>query len=435
MPMPSNEAPTASFTHSSKRSRATALRVGLGALAVATVLSSLYPGAAAPVAAASSCTGWTSQVEPPRTIRVLRTSTGRIQRVKFRRYVAEVMASGEWPTRLHMVTLETGAVATKQYAWYYAMKGHHRPYYRVNRRCYDVRDDTADQLFRPEQARPSGRQKRAIRATWGLTLRKYGRFFLTGYRAGGTASCAADANGWKLYALSVEACARQGWSRERVQRTYLGPKLSFVWSPRVGPILSEPVIYLRAGSSMPDDAVTVSWKPDVASAGVSSYTLQRRVGRASWQSVSLPRPHARKIRVWVKTGVANRFRIRATDEHGRTGPWSYSAGRTAAIRGPVGLHLSTTRLIAARAQHASWARARFTGRSVALVARTGPGAGRAKVFMDGRRVATVDLERPTATSRELVWARNLGRAMPRTIAVAAADKGSTIDFRGFYVLR
>ena len=270
-----------------QRPRRSVWRAGLGTLVVATLLTGSSLAAPAPVEAGSSCTGWSSQVVPPRTIRVLRTTIGRVQRVPFRRYVAEVMASGEWPSRLHMVTLEAGAVATKQYAWYYAMNGHHRPYYRHDGHCYDVRDDTADQLYRPERARPSGRQTRAIDATWGLTLRKYGRFFLTGYRAGVASTCAADANGWKLYALSVEACARQGWSRQRVQRTYLGPSLSFVWSPRVGPILNEPVIYLRAGNSMPDDAVSVSWKPDVASSGVSRYTLQRKVGRGAWQPVWL----------------------------------------------------------------------------------------------------------------------------------------------------
>ena len=55
------------------------------------------------------------------------------RQVGFRRYVAEVMASGEWPGRLHTTTLEAGAVATKQYAWYYALKGHHRSGYSPQR--------------------------------------------------------------------------------------------------------------------------------------------------------------------------------------------------------------------------------------------------------------------------------------------------------------
>ena len=180
--------------------------------------------------AAGSCTGWSSKVVPPKRIRVLRTHSGRIETVAFRRYVAEVMASGEWPNRLHHATLEVGAVATKQYAWYYALKGHHRSGFRRGGRCYDVRDDTQDQLYRPERARPTKRQQRALSATWDLSLRKNGRFFLTGYRAGSSRRCAADANGWKLYARSVQACARKGWSRQRVQRAYLSPNLSFVWS-------------------------------------------------------------------------------------------------------------------------------------------------------------------------------------------------------------
>ena len=82
------------------------------------------------------------------------TDLGRVQRVPFRRYVAEVMASGEWPSRLHMVTLEAGAVATKQYAWYYAMNGHHRPDYRHDGRCYDVRDDTSGPALPPGAGTP-----------------------------------------------------------------------------------------------------------------------------------------------------------------------------------------------------------------------------------------------------------------------------------------
>jgi hypothetical protein len=389
------------------------------------------PGAAA---TGSSCTGWTSQVDPPRTIRVLRTRTGKVQKVDFRRYVAEVMASGEWPDYLHQTTLEAGAVATKQYAWYYALKGHHRHYYRSGGRCYDVRDDTQDQLFRPEGAKPTAKQRRAIDATWGLSLRKEGRFFLTGYRAGVTSECAADANGWKLYALSVEACAREGWSRQRIQRAYLSPNLAFVWSPAAGPVLASPQISLRAGSTMPHDAVTVEWRPTVLRGDVHHYTLQRQVGRGDWKPIPLAAPGARKARVWLKTGVDSQFRVRATDLKGRTGPWAYSPERTAALRGPVGLRLAGTTTVAA-VRRKGWASVRVTGRSIALVARTGPGMGWAKVFVDGRRAAVVDLGRPAAAMRKLVWAKNYVSAKRRRVAVKAAGPSGPIEFRGFYVLR
>ncbi len=69
------------------------------------------------------------------------------------------MASGEFPAWLPDAVLEVGATAVKQYAWYYALEGHHRSGYRTQGgACYDVRDDTLDQLYRPEQANPRANQ-------------------------------------------------------------------------------------------------------------------------------------------------------------------------------------------------------------------------------------------------------------------------------------
>lgn len=420
---------------STRRSPAAAVRVGLAALAVAAVLAVPQLTGPAPVSAGASCTGWTSLSVPPKTIRVLRTDSGRVEKVDFRRYVAEVMASGEWPGRLHRATLEAGAVAVKQYAWYYALRGHHRAGYSSSGHCYDVRDDTSDQLYRPDSANPNIHQQRAIDATWPLTLRKFGRFFLTGYRAGTTSRCAADANGWKLYTRSVEACARLGWSRQRVLNAYLGPNLGSVWSQRLGPILAGPAIGLRRGSSLPESPATLSWKPTSVSPEVARYVVQRRVGKNPWQSIKLESPQSTTARVWLKTGSLNRFRIRGIDARGRTGSWVYGAPWRAALKGPVGVQLGSIGLEASAVPGTTWARTRFTGRSVALVATTGPGMGSVRVFVNGRRVAVVDLERATSTARELTWTMNFGRARERTVAVRAVDDGRPVQFQGFYVLR
>ena len=372
--------------------------VGLAALTVATVLSIPQLAAPAPVAASSSCTGWTSQTVPPRTIRVLRTQTGRVERVPFRRYVAEVMASGEWPSRLHQATLEVGAVATKQYAWYYAMRGHHRPGYLTGSRCYDVRDDTMDQLYRPERAHPSIASSAPSMPPGPLTLRKYGRFFLTGYRAGVSSQCAADANGWKLYARSVEACARQGWSRQRLQRTYLGPTCRSCGPTGSVRILAQPDMVLKRGSRLPDGPVTVSWKPQPVSPGVSRYMLQRRVGRGAGPAS----PSARRRRARPVSGsrrASPTTFASAVRHHGRLGPWYYSGELTAALRGPVGTQLG----VAAWWQPppaATSVRARFTGRSVALVASTGPAwaACASSSTASGSRSSTCSARRPASAN-------------------------------------
>ena len=203
----------------------------LGALALALLLP-FAPSTltSAPAAAAPACGSWRSQVTPPPSIRVLRTATGEVEEVHFATYVATVMASGEWPSDMPMAALEVGATAVKQYAWYYAMRGHHRADYRTRGgQCYDVRDDTMDQLYKPESVRATQKQLQAIAATWALSLRKSGRFFLTGYRAGSRVTCARDADGWRLYEASVVHCAKQGWSRARIQERYYAPKLRFVW--------------------------------------------------------------------------------------------------------------------------------------------------------------------------------------------------------------
>ncbi len=405
----------------------------VGALAVVTVLSIPQAGVPSPVAA-GSCTGWTSKATPPRTIRVLRVRKGKVLTVDFRRYVAIVMASGEWPSRLRKATLQAGAVATKQYAWYYALKGNHRSSYKRNGKCYDVRDDANDQLFRPERAKPTKKHQKAVSVTSGLTLRKNGRFFLTGYRAGSSRKCGADANGWKLYARSVEACAKKGWSRARIQRRYYSPNLAFVWSKALGPSLKKPQLNLRTGNTVAGGAARISWKPTSAQASIERYRLQLKVGRNPWKAVPLSGPKVSNTNVKLVLGKTNRFRVRAVDPKGRPGPWAYSPARKAAIRGPVGITLSGAGVDPA-AGDPERVRLTFTGRAIAYVAPTGPGLGKAKILVGGKRVAIVDLDQSPTNTRELVWARNFDRARKRSIMIKPLDPDVRIDFKGFFVLR
>ncbi len=144
-----------------------ALVVGLGVL----------PEIQAPAVAAPACGGWTSATTPPPTISVLRTATRSVDVVPFRTYVEKVMAA-EWPSWYPTEALRAGAVVVKQYAWYYAM--HRRAWYvTASGACYDVRDDTWDQVYAPART-PSASQLGAVAATWQTTLLKYGRFFMTG---------------------------------------------------------------------------------------------------------------------------------------------------------------------------------------------------------------------------------------------------------------
>lgn len=194
---------------------------GIAAMLAVVSITSVTPPA--PVSAAGSCTGWDSRRVPPRTIRVLLTDSGRVVQVPFRSYVARVMASGEWPSRLPRALLVAGGFAAKQYAWYYTLKGHHRESYRTRSGvCYDVRNDTNDQLFY-RGADPTQRQRDALAKLWNVSLRRSDRFILTGYRAASYSDlCARDADGWHLFARSAVHCARQDLSGKEILRRYYG---------------------------------------------------------------------------------------------------------------------------------------------------------------------------------------------------------------------
>lgn len=195
-------------------------------IATATVLPQLAPTASA----ATSCTGWKDSYAPPSTVRVLRSygaASGTVQTVAFRTYVDNVMA-WEWPSTYPTASLRAGAIAVKQYAWYYTM--HYRGGVTAAGACYDVKDSTADQIYRPETRAASTIQKAASTATWTMTIRRtqssvLGQFILTGYRSGTIATCGAEHNGFLLYQKGVADCGKQGKTLEEIERIYYGATL------------------------------------------------------------------------------------------------------------------------------------------------------------------------------------------------------------------
>lgn len=419
--------------------------------AIALSLALLVPHAAEPTPVQAACgTNWTSRVIPPPTIKVLRTTSGRVETVDFRRYVAMVMASGEWPSFYPPAELEAGAVATKQYAWYHALEDHHRSWYRTpSGVCYDVRDDTNDQIYRPETSEPTRKQLDAIDRTWALSLRKHGRFFMTGYRRGTATRCAADANGWKLYARSVRDCAaRLDWSRERIQQAYYAPGIEEVWATSlVKPEAHGPRLQLEGASTYPGQAAVVRWAEATSPARIVRYRLQRRVDDSAWRDVTLPDPLARRVVVSLPAGKTHRFRVRAIDAKDRVSRWERGPRLRAVLREPARMELigsdwelartagTTDDSTAVTGTAGHRVRLRFTGRSVGYVASMGPGMGHARILVNGRVVAVVDLAAETELLRQLVWTRDWKRSTERTVVVEVLDADAPVDVDAFVIVR
>jgi len=431
----------------------------LGALATVAIGAPLAPQVTTTAEASSCGTNWRSRTQAPDTIKVYRSKTGKVETVDFRLYVGIVMSSGEFPTWLPDAVLQVGATAVKQYAWYYALEGHHRSGYRAGGTCYDVRDDTMDQLFRPEHATPRANQLSAIAATWDLTLRKKGRFFLTGYRAGTVSKCAADADGWRIYTRSAQTCAEsKGWSRQRIQERYYR-SVEFVWSDtgvagggpkdKRDPKVSTPRLTLVTGQQIDARAGRMSWHgSDTGGSGLARYQLQRRVAGGRWRTVELQGIRATSFRFRLQTAASVRFRVRAIDADGNSSAWNTSSSlsghiiqsQSADLTGPWRTLLKqaalggTSRFTLRKGAEATL---RFTGRAVAIVAPTGPGRGKARVIVDGKRVAVVDLRGGDHNQRLLVWSQTWKSGDRHTVRLEALGTPGRprVDLDAFLVMR
>ena len=434
------------------------------ALALAAGAATFSSATAAP-AAASTCTDWDSKTDPPDTIRVLRTKQGVVDRVDFRRYVGIVMAA-EWPAFYPPATLEAAAVAVKQYAWYYTM--HHRSSYVTSGgSCYDVKDNTTDQIYWPDTRSPKPEHLDAIQATWGLTLRKNDRFFLTGYRSGPFVECGEDADGWRLYAHSAFQCGKDGLSRAQIQHIYYDPKLTFVWSngrqqdtggggggggsgDTSAPSVTAPELGIRQPGTFGEQSTVISWSGQDEGTGIASYQLQRSLDGGSFSSISLSSPRQTSVNLGLSFGRAYRFRVRATDEAGNQSAWKEGPSITPRLYQETSATVdydgswtsassSSASGDATRYATASGAQASltFTGRGVAVVAPTGVGRGKAEIRVDGVLVATVDLEASSLKPRRIVYGRTWDAVGEHTVSVRVlgTDGRPRVDLDAILVYR
>ena len=450
MRFPSSGAQRASHHRLSHLARVTVLAFIAGGLLP------LMPSAR-PAIAGSCGTNWTSKTEPPPTIRVLNSRTGGVWVVDFRDYVGWVMASGEFPTYDPMPVLEAGATAVKQYGWYYALQGHHRPAYRTaSGLCYDVRDDTNDQLFKPEYANPTQKQLDAVAATWHLTLRKNGRFFLTGYRYGGNVPCGSDADGWKLYERSMVRCAAQGWDARKIQSRYYQPGVDFVWSnsspsgsgDTTAPKVSAPRVALRTGVTLGRVITTLTWGASDKGSGVVDYNLQHRAGNGSWHNIILGDRTATHATFFLRSDRSHWFRVRARDRAGNLSSFVGVAKVTPDVLETGGATLTGTWKAAPdpkasgggtrySTEQGATASLSFQGWAIGVVAQRGPDRGQADILVDGKKVASIDLHAATLQERRVVFSVRWNGLAGHTISVVVAGTQGRprVDLDAFVVLR
>jgi hypothetical protein len=186
---------------------------------VLTAFAGALPGRVAPVAAAS-CSSWTSESQPPSTIRVFRHATGAVETVDFKAYTKNVL-SREWIGSWTTESLRSGALAVKHYAWYQVL--HWRGGMNTVGECFDLRDDTYDQVYDPSKATWSSAAA-AVDATWEVRVLRNGAIFPTYYNAGTSGeACGANATGWKAWQWGTQACGLAGKTAAEIIAIYYYP--------------------------------------------------------------------------------------------------------------------------------------------------------------------------------------------------------------------
>lgn len=203
-------------------------------LAAACLAALIAVGAAVPWlgltdrTAAASCSNWTSQAVPPPSIRVFRHVSGAVETVDFPAYARNVL-SREWIGSWTTESLRSGALAVKHYAWYQVL--HWRGGVNGAGECFDLRDDTYDQVYDPSQPTWSTAAA-AVDATWGTRVLKNGAIFPTYYNAGAVnEACGANADGWRMFQWGTQGCGLAGRTAAEIVFTYYYPGVTVTDAP------------------------------------------------------------------------------------------------------------------------------------------------------------------------------------------------------------
>jgi hypothetical protein len=174
------------------------------------------------------------------------------------------------------------------------------------------------------------------------------------------------------------------------------------------PVVSKPTVSLpttygaETASGTSTVPIRVRWKGSDPDGSVRSFQLQRSTdGGKHWSTLALPSPSVRAVTVEQHPSSRLRFRVRVTDNHGKTS--AYSTGPKvrlvldqqgdAKLRGAwsreTGANLSGGSAHSTRIAKAS-ATYKFTGSSIVWIGTRGPDHGNARVYLDGHYVTTVD---------------------------------------------
>jgi hypothetical protein len=240
-----------------------------------------------------------------------------------------------------------------------------------------------------------------------------------------------------------------GWQRMDTDRLFYA-----MYDPpvrhrdRVRPTTTTPKATLDGGAAGDRVPVKVTWDGADSGWGIEKYQLERSTDGGAWKRVL-----ARKTKHFDEAllpGHAYRYRVRAVDWAGNRGTWDVGAavrprlvadGSASIEYGAAWTSVPDATALGGWLHEAGTASARatfrFAGRDIGWVAERGPTHGKAKVYVDGKLAATVDLTAGADAPRRLVFRRHWNASGDHRIKVVVVGTAArpTVDVDGFVVLR
>jgi hypothetical protein len=201
--------------------------------------------------------------------------------------------------------------------------------------------------------------------------------------------------------------------------------------------------------------VELTWSA-TDSSGVAGYQLQQSTNGGAYKDVSLLSATATTMARSLTPGNTYQFQVRAQDQVGNWSSWRAGPRFQVDAYQESNAAISYVDLWTAQTLSSAYGGALkyakgigtekatfvFTGSEVAWVAPTGSNRGRADVYLDGTKVATVDLYSASGKARTVVFSKaGLDPSVPHTLEVRvlgaknAASKGKRVDVDAFVVLR
>jgi subtilisin family serine protease len=194
-------------------------------------------------------------------------------------------------------------------------------------------------------------------------------------------------------------------------------------------------------------STTISWPAATDQSGVLSYVVRRKVGSGAW-TVLANAQTSRSLRTALTVNSLTAFGIAGRDGAGNVG----ASADSPAVRATMfqeGTSLATysgrwtttssstasNGKLRTSTQAGAWVQFRRSARSIGIVGRQGPTSGKAKVYVDGVFVATIDLYRSTARSRVVLFSQSWPTAGIHSVKLFVSGTSSRprIDIDGWAV--